>query len=291
MTSETSNIFNLIMIGGFFGSVSYYLINNPSAIFNSIGRYLWYSPGVGSVTLQKKGKKKFGVVNTELGEMKVPIMKMSSFENVYGFFSNDSLYPLGLFPLDTFEQIHGGNFPPYESFNNIGDNLILNYRRPSDFNGKDHVYGFIKSEIDGLVYVYRIDDNKLIDYESIDSDYIEKIENYQPGEMEVSDTEESINFLKSISSIVNNQNDIIEEEDNDIIEEEDEGVEDNNDVIKEEEKETEGFLNVSQYCINGDCSTDYKFDREYRVDDPEFNPFSGCDMKDNSTNIETKKDL
>jgi len=272
-----SSLSNFIIYGTLVSTITYCVFGEPMKLISNIGKYLWYSPGEGSVTLNKRGKKKYGVVNTELGELKVPIMKMSSFENVYGFFKEDRDYPLGMMPLDNFYQYCGENFPSHENFKTIGDNLILNYRKPSDFMGKENVYGFIKSDIDDLIYVYKVDDNQFIDYEIIDAEYCEKIENYQPpGKMDP-DMEESIDFLRSklfgdnstdisnTETSYNNSTDISNTETS---------YDNSTDMLKSQttpdEITDDGFFKISEVCTSDSCSKEYSFDREYRIDDPNF---------------------
>jgi len=259
--SEGVGVFTLAIIGAFFGSATYLIIEKPRTLLRTIGRYLWYSPGVGSVTLEKKGKNKFGMVETELGNLRVPIMKMSSFENVYGFFTDsDSEYPLGVTSLDEFTNRYGGIFPSYEPIKTIGDNLILNYRRPKDFNGKKKVYGFIRSDIDDIIFVYLVENNELIDYEEIDRRYIEYVEN-MPGDYDV---EDSVDFLKQEEEVPDES---LKQEGK------------NNDISPDDKSDTD-FFKVSQVCVGDSCSVEYGFDRQYRIDDPEFNSCMDDDKKE-----------
>ena len=188
--SEPVGFFTLGMIGITVGFLGYYIMDDPMRLVKKMGNYLLHSPGVGSVSLEKKGKKKYGVVSTELGDLKVPVMKLSSFENIHGYFRNKLDYPLGMMALDKFKDMYFGVVPDYEPAKTLGDYLIMNYRRPRDFAGRDKLYGFILSEIDDLIYVYCVENNSLIDYEAIDADYTYLIENYQPEEVE-EDTEEA----------------------------------------------------------------------------------------------------
>tara|TARA_R110000772_G_scaffold265308_2_gene386650 strand:+ start:1364 stop:2059 length:696 start_codon:yes stop_codon:yes gene_type:complete len=230
---------------------------------------LWYSPGVGSVTLEKKGRNKFGVVETEIGNMRVPIMKMSSFENVYGFFRNSEVeYPLGVTSLDQFKSRYGGIFPNYESLKTIGDNLILNYRRPKDFNGKNQVYGFIRSDIDDLVFVYLVENNNIIDYEEMDKRYIEYIEN-SPGDYDVDD---SVDFLKHEEKV---PGDYDVEDSIDFLKQGEKG----NDISPDDKSDND-FFKVGRVCVGDTCSTEYGFDRQYRIDDPEFTSCMEDDKKE-----------
>ena len=233
--SESIGFFTLGMIGITVGFLGYYIMDDPMRLVRKMGSYLLQTPGVGSVSLEKKGKKKYGVVSTEVGDLKVPVMKLSSFENIHGYFINKLDYPLGMMELDKFKDMYFGVVPDYEPAKTIGDYLIMNYRRPRDFAGRDKLYGFILSEIDDLIYVYCVENNSLIDYEAIDEDYTYLIENYCPEDSEDSgdveeeekkqeccgdemtcvggvcfqpqspvdsEMEESINFLKTMSESV-----------------------------------------------------------------------------------------
>ena len=267
--SESVSLFTLVVIGSIIGSASYFVIERPPNLLRILGRYLWYSPGVGSVTLEKKGRNKFGVVETEIGNMRVPIMKMSSFENVYGFFRNSEVeYPLGVTSLDQFKSRYGGIFPNYESLKTIGDNLILNYRRPKDFNGKNQVYGFIRSDIDDLVFVYLVENNELIDYEEMDKRYIEYIEN-SPGDYDVDD---SVDFLKQEEKV---PGDYDVEDSIDFLKQGEKG----NDISPDDKSDND-FFKVGRVCVGDTCSTEYGFDRQYRIDDPEFTSCMEDDKKE-----------
>ena len=270
--SEPVGFFTLSMIGITAGFLGYYIMDDPMRLVRKMGNYLLHTPGVGSVSLEKKGKKKYGVVSTEVGDLKVPVMKLSSFENTHGYFRNKLDYPLGMMELDKFKDMYFGVVPDYEPAKTIGDYLIMNYRRPRDFAGRDKLYGFILSEIDGLIYVYCVENNNLIDYEAIDEDYTCLIENYCPedseeGEGEVEEgekkqeccgdemtcvggvcfqppspsdgeMEESINFLKNMSQSVPG----------------------------------EEYCNVNSTDWDENTTSTgekiYGFDREYRIDDP-----------------------
>ena len=259
--TEGVGFFTLAMFGAIIGTAAGVLFDRPPNLLRIFGRYLWYSPGVGSVTLEKKGKNKFGVVETELGTMKVPIMKMSSFENVYGFFKDFGTdFPLGVTSLDEFKSRYGGIFPHYEPMKTIGDNLILNYRRPKDFNGKKKVYGFIRSDIDDIIFVYLVENNELIDYEEIDRRYTEYIEN-MPGDYDV---EDSVDFLKQEEKVPD-----------ETLRQPKKG----NDISPDDKSDGD-FFNVTQVCVGDTCSTEYGFDRQYRIDDPEFTSCMEDDKKD-----------
>ena len=276
--SEPVNFFTLSMIGITASILSYCVLNEPMRLVKKIGKYLFYSPGVGSVSLEKKGKKRYGIVSTELGDLKLPVMKLSSFENIHGYFKQNLDFPLGMMELDKFQELYYGNFPDYEPAKTVGDYLIMNYRRPQDFCGKNKLYGFVRSDIDGLIYVYCVENNSIIDYETIDEDYTYLIENYCPEEVDEecreekkqescgdestcvggvcfprsstesttfspipgaeADLEDSINFLKSMSESIPG----------------------------------EDYCKVGSTDWDENCTAEgekiYGFDRDYRIDDP-----------------------
>ena len=277
--SEPVGFFTLSMFGITASILGYCVLNDPMKLVKKMGSYLLQTPGVGSVSLEKKGKKRYGVVSTELGDLKLPVMKLSSFENIHGYFKQNLDFPLGMMELDKFQELYYGNFPDYEPAKTVGDYLVMNYRRPRDFCGKDKLYGFIRSDIDGLIYVYCVENNSIIDYETIDEDYTYLIENYQPEEVDEdsreekkqeccgdemtcvggvcfprsstesttfcpipeaeADLEDSINFLKSMSESVPG----------------------------------EDYCKVGSTDWNENCTASgekvYGFDRDYRIDDPD----------------------
>lgn len=266
--SEPVGFFTLGMIGITVGFLGYYIMDDPMRLVKKMGNYLLHSPGVGSVSLEKKGKKKYGVVSTELGDLKVPVMKLSSFENIHGYFRNKLDYPLGMMALDKFKDMYFGVVPDYEPAKTLGDYLIMNYRRPRDFAGRDELYGFILSEIDGLIYVYCVENNSLIDYEAIDEDYTQLIENYCPEDSE--DTEEGEKKQECCGDEMTCVGGVCFQPPSPV----DCEMEDSINFLKNMSQSVPG----EEYCNVNSTDWDenttsvgdkiYGFDRDYRIDDP-----------------------
>ena len=263
-----SPIFVFLKVSGIFLTGSYLVFNllsKPTSFVSKLGRYLWYSPGEGSVSVFKKGKRRVCQTETELGTMTLPIMKMSSFENVYGFFEEDLGYPVGMMELDKFLDLYSGQFPTYKPLDSTGDYIILNHRRPRDFHNKDSVYGFIKSDIDGLIYVYLVENNDLIQYENIDANYCELIENYEPPPPLEDGAEEERIFDFNIGGFCTLDGRCF-----------------NGNGECQTDTELEESISFLKSMSQINCNVEYTFDRDYRIDDHTH----GCCGFQNNTTLE-----
>ena len=237
---------NLDGFGYFLGIslFSYFLSVNYKTIISKMTEFVMYSPGVGRTSIEKIGKKRYGMVETDSGTMNLPVMKMGSFEYIYGFFEINDNYPLGVMELDKFKDLYNGKFPPHQLLHNLGDYLVLNYRRPSDFRGRHNLYGFVRSDIDDLILVFLVEDNQLIDYESVEANFIEAIETFQHEELdpleetvtprEKSDPFRTTNFTSPTPD--------------------------------EYTTDPEGYCCVDDLCVKKE-ETIFRFDRDYRIDD------------------------
>jgi len=238
---------NLDGFGYFLGIslFSYFLSVNYKTIISKMTEFVMYSPGVGRTSIEKIGKKRYGMVETDSGTMNLPVMKMGSFEYIYGFFEINDNYPLGVMELDKFKDLYNGKFPPHQLLHNLGDYLVLNYRRPSDFRGRHNLYGFVRSDIDDLILVFLVEDNQLIDYESIEANFIEAIETFQHEELDpleetVTPLEDPVSFSTTSACTVPTPD--------------------------ENTTESESYCCVGDVCTKKE-ETIFRFDRDYRIDD------------------------
>ena len=161
----------------FYGTLTLFSVFHAKTILKNVVRHVFYTPGVGSVTTNKKIKHKVATVETDAGTLDIPIMKMGSFELQFGFFEKTNFSKLGLHRYSEFMELYSNQFPEHENLKNVGNNWILNYRRPKDFRGHSSVTGFVLSEIDDVIYLFDVTENNLIDYEMIMSMYDTEIEN------------------------------------------------------------------------------------------------------------------
>ena len=149
----------------------------PLKVFNFILDCMCYGPGIGKITTERIIKHRVAKVNTTAGNLSFPIIKMPSFELNLGFFTSDQIFEPGTHDMDQFLEKQGGMFPENTRINTIETYWILNYRRPKDIRGEKSVYCFIENELDGLIYIYHLKNNELIDYEKIIANYEAEIEN------------------------------------------------------------------------------------------------------------------
>ena len=235
---------------------SYFLSVNYKTIISKMTDFVMYSPGVGKTSIEKIGKKRYGMVETDSGTMNLPVMKMGSFEYIYGFFEINDNYPLGVIELDKFKDLYNGKFPSHKLLHNLGDYLVLNYRRPSDFRGRHNLYGFVRSDIDDLILVFQVKDNQLIDYESIEANFVEAIETFQPEESDP--LEETVTPLEEPDQLKT--------------------------TTKFSAPTPDEYATGSEsYCCVGDVCTKneeviFKFDRDYRVDDERNNCLNSTEL-------------
>jgi len=149
----------------------------PMTIFNFFFDCLFYGPGIGKVVTERIIKHRVARIDTSVGQLSFPVMKMPSFELSFGFFTGDQIFEPGLHDMDMFLEKQGGIFPRNTRISTIETYWILNYRRPKDVEGEKSVYCFIENELDGLIYIYLLQNNELIDYEKIVSNYEAEVEN------------------------------------------------------------------------------------------------------------------
>lgn len=153
------------------------VINFPYRVLNFIFECLYYGPGVGKVVTEKIIKHRVARISTSVGQLSFPVMKMPSFELNFGFFTGGEMFDPGLHDIDSFLEKRGGMFPRNIRISTVETYWILNYRRPKDIEGEKSIYCFIENEIDGLIYIYLLQNNELIDYEKIVANYEAEVEN------------------------------------------------------------------------------------------------------------------
>lgn len=161
----------------------------PIRILNFVWNCFLYGPGVGIVSTERKGREKTGTVTTSVGNLTIPIMKMISFEISIGFFLENREFEEGLQELDKFENTHNG-IPRSQTLKTNESYWILNYRRPKDVMGTKEIYFFVVNELDNLIFIYKISNNDLIDYEKMIDLYETKLDNLEYIENEINENED-----------------------------------------------------------------------------------------------------
>lgn len=161
----------------FYGGLVFFTLFNAKRIASKVLQHMFYTPGVGTVTTNKKIKHRVATVQTDLGRIDLPLLKMGSFELQFGFFEKPIFTKNGIHNYGDFLNLYSGKFPPHEMLRTAGNSWILNYRKPKDFRGKGDLSGFILSEIDDVIYIFDVFENDYIEYEDIMKMYDREIEN------------------------------------------------------------------------------------------------------------------
>ena len=204
------------------------VVSFPYRVISFIFDCIFYGPGVGSVSTKKISKHRVCKVSTSMGNITVPIVKMPAFDLTFGFFLEYDNISTGLIDTEDFLAKRKGSFPKSIKLSNIETYWLLNYRRPKDVHGKKKIFCYINNQLDGLIYIHKIENNDLIDYEKILDTYeleienLDFIENVENEIVTIQNTEE---FLKNLG--------------------------------EDEAEETEGLrkrIKVEGVCFNGNCT-------------------------------------
>ena len=172
-SEDVSSLENSLKNSTFFQGI----ITFPFTVFNFLFDCLCYGPGIGKIVTERIIKHRVARINTSSGSLTFPILKMPSFELSFGFFTGDNIFEQGLHDLDIFLEKNKGIFPKNIKLSTVETYWILNYRRAKDISGEKDVYCFIENSLDGLIYIYQIKNNELIDYEKIIANYEAEVEN------------------------------------------------------------------------------------------------------------------
>lgn len=159
-------------------------VNFPFRVFNFCIDAFLYGVGKGNLTTDKRIKHKIGTIQTTKGVLTVPIMKMTCFDLTCGFFTDMVGIREGMTKYSDFMGINS-SFPRNVELKTIETYWILNFRRPKDVTGKKDIYFYVLSEMEDLIYIEKIVDNNLIDYEKMLSNYEEELERIELIENEI----------------------------------------------------------------------------------------------------------
>ena len=204
------------------------IVSFPYTVISFIFDCIYYGPGVGTVSTKRLIKHRVGKVSTSLGNLTVPIVKMPAFDLTFGFFTENDNISSGLFDIEEFLAIKNGIFPESINLKNVETYWLINYRRPKDVHGKKKIFCYINNQLDGLIYIHKIENNDLIDYEKILDTYEAEIENLDFMEK----IEKEIVNIGSIGKFM--------------------------DELENDENEEGGLrkrLKTESACFNGNCTT------------------------------------
>ena len=160
------------------------LVNLPFKVFNFCIDAFLYGVGKGNLTTDKRIKHKIGTIQTTKGTLTVPIMKMTCFDLTCGFITDMAEIKEGMTKYSDFMGIRP-IFPTNIELKTIETYWILNFRRPKDVTGKNDIYFYVLSEMEDLIYIEKIIDNNLIDYEKMLNNYEEELERLELIENEI----------------------------------------------------------------------------------------------------------
>ena len=68
-------------------ATTYFLIGKSGKLVCYLSKYIFSSPGIGDVSFETHRKKKIGIVRTDVGTMKLPLVKMPCFDFNFGLTS------------------------------------------------------------------------------------------------------------------------------------------------------------------------------------------------------------
>jgi len=161
-----------------FGLSLSFLFFNFSRITNCVLNIILNKPGVGKVEPITLKKNKIATIKTNVGDIRVPLVKMPSFDLSMGFFMEKVDLDPGLHFLEEFYE-----FPEHIKLKNFGTSWITDILKPMTLNGSGSAKGFIISYIDSTVYIFDVTDNNFIDYKKIINNYELALEDYDNSEI------------------------------------------------------------------------------------------------------------
>ena len=174
---------NYTVFSGFFIYVTIAsVVLNWRPIAEKFYDVLILSPGKGRVRTKTIRKKKLCYVETNYGDVNIPLLKMHDFDMVFGFFDQNLDYPEGMSSLETFKKMFY-NFPKYTSIPTYDTYWLCHYKKPSDVFGRKKITGFVLSHIDDVIFTFTIRDDENIDYEKFYKEYLDQIVDFEPDEI------------------------------------------------------------------------------------------------------------
>jgi len=156
--------------------VTMFTVKHLEKISNIFYDFLTKYPGVGSISSSNNSL----VMNTEIGELTLPLFKLKSLDIDIYFFTEQQIEENIVLKDYVFDEL----LKEVESFNmkRYGTSLIKNISRPSDFKQKNQISGFVRSFLEDKVLVFTIKDDKIIDYNKLINEFIDS--NYEEDDEE-----------------------------------------------------------------------------------------------------------
>ena len=153
-----------------------------------IGMYLFnlvtLNPGTGRVFMRKhpKSKKKGLFIDTNVGRIKIPFVKLPSPDTEIYFFTDESSvhhsHIVGReFFMENYQSLN------YEALKRYDVGIITDIMKPSDFKNKKKICGFISSLFEDYIYLFVIED-EMIDYEKLFEEYDDALANFDVIKMD-----------------------------------------------------------------------------------------------------------
>ncbi len=157
---------------------AYNIIPITSYLFN----LMTLNPGTGRLfsRTHPKSKKKGVFVDTNVGRIKMPFIKLPSPDTEIYFFTDEKdIEKAELVDRKTFNErySHLGT----ESLKRYDLGVITDVLKPQDFKNKDRICGFVSSLFEDYIYVFVIED-KIIDYGKIFKDFDDKLDNVEKSD-------------------------------------------------------------------------------------------------------------
>lgn len=160
------------------GFMAYNIIPITSYLFN----LMTLNPGTGRLfsRTHPKSKKKGVFVDTNVGRIKLPFIKLPSPDTEIYFFTDEKdIEKAELVDRNTFNErySHLGT----ESLKRYDLGVVTDVLKPRDFKNKKRICGFVSSLFEDYIYVFVIED-KIIDYEKIFQDFDDELDNVGKSE-------------------------------------------------------------------------------------------------------------
>lgn len=151
------------------------LVYHWESVCNRLIDYAFKYPGVGNISIVKKGKKRNAIVPTTLGTFKIPFYKLPCLEMDVNFFIDieNVIDKNVMLPREEFRERYGEN--SYATLRRIDTGIVSDIVKCEDFLNKKEIFGFIDNLFEDKIFVFHID-SYFIDYKTLFSDYEKMLE-------------------------------------------------------------------------------------------------------------------
>ena len=155
--------FQYVTLGAAVGFFVYNIVPITSYLFN----LMTLSPGVGRVfsRTHPKSKQKGVFVDTNIGRVKIPFVKLPSPDTeIYFFVDEKVVEKRGLINRTVFNERY--KYLQTEPLKRYDLGIITDILKPTDFKNKKRICGFISSIFEDYIYLFVVEDD-IINYEKI----------------------------------------------------------------------------------------------------------------------------